>query len=102
MGARYLIRFDDICPTMNWVIWERVEKILVSTGIKPILAVVPDNQDPRLRAAEPNLDFWNKVRGWQSRGWTIGLHGYQHLASTRDGGVLKINKWGEFSGLKFD
>src|SRR5262249_14642035 len=102
MGAKYLIRFDDICPTMNWPIWERVEESLLDARIKPILAVIPDNQDLKLRVAQPNLEFWNKVRAWQTRGWTIGLHGYQHLAHTCDGGVLKINKWGEFSGLAYD
>ncbi len=47
MKARYLIRFDDICPTMNWTIWEQVEQVLRTYHVQPILAVVPDNQDPR-------------------------------------------------------
>jgi predicted deacetylase len=102
MGASYLIRFDDICPTMNWAIWEKVEETLVSLAVKPIMAVVPDNHDPQLRAGEANLKFWERVRGWQLRGWTIGLHGYQHLALTHDGGILRINRTAEFSGLPFD
>jgi predicted deacetylase len=102
MGASYLIRFDDICPTMNWSIWDEVEEALVSFAIKPILAVVPDNHDPQLRAGESNLKFWERVRAWQGRGWTIGLHGCQHLALTRDGGILRINHAAEFSGLGFD
>jgi predicted deacetylase len=102
MSAQYLVRFDDICPTMNWSIWERVEEKLVGAGIKPILAVVPDNQDPTLRAAKPNMDFWDRVRAWQMRGWTIGLHGYQHVYSTRNGGILQFNQFSEFSGLTFN
>jgi predicted deacetylase len=102
MSARYLIRFDDVCPTMNWPIWQRVEQILLDSGVKPILAVVPDNQDPKLRAAEPNAAFWNTVRTWQMRGWTIGWHGYQHLPVTQSGGILKLSKWSEFSGLTLD
>lgn len=27
-GPRYLIRFDDICPTMDWKVWDAVEDIL--------------------------------------------------------------------------
>lgn len=99
MKALYLVRFDDICPTMNWSVWERVEEVLADCGTKPILAVVPDNQDPKLKVAEPHPRFWDCVRAWQERGWTIGLHGYQHRYVTGDGGLMGINKRSEFSGL---
>ena len=49
MSAKYLVRFDDICPTMNWSVWEAVEEVLVEADIKPILAVIPDNQDDHLK-----------------------------------------------------
>ena len=39
------------------------------------------------------------VRGWQARGWTIGLHGYQHRYVTRDDGLIGINERSEFAGL---
>src|SRR5712664_3650155 len=99
--AQYLIRFDDICPTMNWSVWRQVEEILVQFEVKPILAVIPDNQDEKLRVCELNNGFWDEVRGWQARGWTIGLHGFQHLYTTRDGGLIGINKYSEFSGLSY-
>lgn len=99
MTALYLLRFDDICPTMNWPVWERVEEILLDCGAKPILAVVPDNQDPKLKVAEPHPKFWDCVRTWQDRGWTIGLHGFQHCYVTKDSGLMRINQYSEFSGL---
>lgn len=99
--ARYLIRFDDICPTMNWSVWRKVEEILDRFQVKPILAVVPDNQDEKLRVCASNEAFWNEVRGWQARAWTIGLHGYQHLYGTRNAGLIGINKFSEFSGLSY-
>src|SRR5262249_31486552 len=102
MNARYLIRIDDVCPTMNWSIWPRVEEVLRTAEVKPLVAVVPDNQDPELKADTPNRQFWNTVRAWQAQGWTIGLHGYQHLAITRSGGVLRLSTWSEFSGLPLD
>lgn len=101
MGAQYLLRFDDCCPTMNWSVWRQVEEILVQLEVKPILAVVPDNQDATLKVASPSADFWSEVRGWQARGWTIGLHGYQHLYATRDAGLVGINEFSEFSGLSY-
>jgi predicted deacetylase len=99
MRSRYLLRFDDICPTMNWDVWRQVEAILLAFDVKPILAVVPDNQDEVLKVAEANPGFWDEVRAWQARGWTIGLHGYQHRYVTRDAGLMGIKASSEFSGL---
>jgi predicted deacetylase len=99
MSAKYLVRFDDICPTMNWDIWERIEAILLEFDISPILAVVPDNRDPKLVLAEARNDFWGKVREWQARGWTIGLHGYQHLYANESAGLLEFPEGSEFAGI---
>lgn len=71
-------------------------------GVKPILAVVPDNHDPTLVVGPPKADFWAQVRRWQSRGWTIALHGYQHCYVTRDRGVMKLNAYSEFAGTSAD
>jgi predicted deacetylase len=99
MAARYLIRFDDICPTMNWPIWRRVENLLVRYEVTPILAVVPDNRDPKLMVQARNGEFWDRVRSWQERGWTIGWHGYQHLYSSHSSGVVGIHDGSEFAEL---
>ena len=34
-------------------------------------------------------------------GWSIALHGYQHLYETNDSGLLGLNKY-EFSGLSYE
>jgi len=98
MAARYLIRFDDICPTLNWTVWTQVEEILHSAQVRPIVAVVPDNLDPKLRIAPARTDFWERVRAWQAGGWTIGWHGYQHLYSSPSSGLLGIHAGSEFAG----
>lgn len=99
MKAEYLLRFDDICPTMNWEVWARIEPMLRAHDIKPILAVVPDNQDTKLMVAPPRPDFWEQVRAWQAAGWCIALHGYQHRYETVHGGLMRINPYSEFAGL---
>jgi len=95
----YLLRFDDICPTMNWSVWDAVEAQLVAKGVRPILAVVPDNRDPKLVAGPARADFWERVRQWQARGWTIALHGYQHVYVNRNPGIIGLNPQSEFAGL---
>src|SRR5437763_10368509 len=98
-NTQFLLRFDDICPTMRWDVWSEIEASLMDFGIKPILAVVPDNRDPVLQVAPPMKDFWERVRRWQELGWTIALHGYQHLYVARDGGLVTRRKKSEFASL---
>ena len=102
MRARYLLRFDDLCPTMNWPVWDQIEAVLEQENIQPILAVVPDNQDEVLRfgAAEPR--FWDRVRAWQTRGWTVAMHGWQHRFVSEHAGLLGVNKFSEFAGIARD
>jgi peptidoglycan/xylan/chitin deacetylase (PgdA/CDA1 family) len=100
MPAQYLLRFDDICSTMNWHVWGKIESVLHEKAIKPILAVVPDNQDPKLSIAPPATDFWQQVRSWQAHGWTIALHGYQHVYVNKNPGILSLaTLQSEFAGL---
>lgn len=102
MSARYLVRFDDICPSMDWAIWSRVERILVEHEIRPLLAVVPDNRDASLAVGPARVDFWDYIRNCQARGWTIAMHGWQHRYESTDPGLLRVNRHSEFSGLAYE
>jgi predicted deacetylase len=84
---------------MNWRVWDAVERMLLDQRVAPILAVVPDNRDDALRVSPPDDRFWDRVRGWQARGWTIAMHGWQHRFVTSDGGILRVNNYSEFAGL---
>ncbi len=102
MRASYIVRFDDICPTMDWSVWNRVERAIRHLSIRPIIAVVPDNRDPHLSVAPARSDFWDRVREWERLGWSIAMHGYQHLYSTSDAGIVGLNRRSEFAGLPRD
>jgi predicted deacetylase len=97
--VQYLLRFDDICPTMNWAIWSDLESFMLESGIKPLVAVVPDNRDQTLMVQSARADFWDRVRKWQASGWAIGLHGYQHLYENDNRGLLKVGAKSEFAGI---
>ena len=97
--AKYLLRFDDLCPTMNWRVWSEIEAALEEHQVKPVLAVVPDNQDPVLNVGAPVEKFWERVRGWQARGWTIALHGFQHKYIGERPGLITPNSKTEFAGV---
>jgi predicted deacetylase len=97
--AQYLLRFDDLCPTMDGYQWRRFVPLLRRFGIRPILAVVPDNQDPELRLCAPDPGFWAEMREWQAAGATIGLHGYQHVCEAGGRGLVPLHAKTEFAGV---
>lgn len=103
MSARYLIRMDDACDTMDLHKWQLVEKILDEFGVKPIVAVVPNNQDIDLMIDPPDVKFWERVRDWKAKGWTIAMHGYNHLMHpTESELLLPYYKRSEYAGLNYE
>ncbi len=53
MKTGFILRFDDLCPTVNWDVWNRIEELLVEFDVKPILSVIPDNRDKALIVSRP-------------------------------------------------
>lgn len=99
MGAKYLIRLDDASPTMDKYKWQKMESLLDKFDIKPIVAVIPNNCDKQQFIDEFDPNFWNKVRIWQKKKWTIALHGYDHCYITNDPGIIPFNFDSEFAGV---
>ena len=77
-----LIRFDDVAPNMNWAMMEKCEVLLNKFNIKPVLGVIPNNQDSELMKYPIRNEFWDIVKKWQSENWSIAMHGYAHLYDT--------------------
>lgn len=98
--VKYIVRLDDACPTMNWKKWERVFSILDLNNIKPIVAVIPNNQDFGLKIDKPNNEFWHLVRRWQSNGYHIAMHGYNHVYTSKNKGLVPFNSRSEFAGIE--
>ncbi|HUF09417.1 MAG TPA: DUF2334 domain-containing protein [Rhodothermales bacterium] len=103
MNARYIVRLDDACPTMDATRWGMLEEMLDDLNIRPLVAVVPDNRDPTLQLDQPDPRFWEKVHAWIEKGWTIAMHGYQHVFHTVDRRrlVLPFYDRSEFAGLPY-
>ena len=97
--ARYLLRFDDLCPTVHRERWQSWRALVAEFGLQPILAVVPDNRDPALAVSPPDPEFWNQIRSLESAGATIGLHGYCHICESRGRSLLGLHRSSEFAGV---
>ena len=97
---KYIIRLDDVSPTMNHLKWKKVFDILDRQDIKPIVAVIPNNKDKEMIIDEPNQSYWDEVREMQSKGYSLALHGYTHFYSTEEKGIVPLNARSEFAGLE--
>jgi peptidoglycan/xylan/chitin deacetylase (PgdA/CDA1 family) len=96
--TRIILRFDDLCPTMRWDLWEEIESLLDRERIQPILAVVPENADAKLVLSTPHPDFWQQALRWHEKGWIIGQHGYRHVYDSTSAGLVPWWNRSEFAG----
>jgi predicted deacetylase len=97
--ARYLLRFDGLCPTMSRRKWERFDALIEEFEIRPILAVIPDNRDSDLAVESPDPEFWKRMRTMEAIGAAIALHGYQHVCDSRNRGLVPLHRRTEFAGV---
>lgn len=96
----YLIRLDDASEYMDILKWNRIEDILDKYNIKPIVGIIPNNQDKSLLSKyNKNLAFWDRAKKWQEKRWVIALHGYTHVYSSNNGGINPVNSRSEFAGI---
>lgn len=96
----YLLRLDDASEYMDNEKWDNIESLLDKYNIKPIVGVIPKNEDEVLiNRYEENKAFWNRVREWNERGWDVALHGFNHVYSTQSGGINPVNLRSEFAGM---
>jgi len=100
--AKYLFRIDDVCPEMDWKKFERLVNLFKRFEVKPLLAVIPDNQDEALKKEKPNHYFWKRIKELMSEGFTVGMHGYQHKYVNKSSGLLKIHQGSEFAQLPYN
>jgi len=98
-----LIRMDDVAENMNWILMDKCELLFDKYEIKPLLGVIPINQDPELLQFPKNSSFWEKVKDWKNKGWEVTMHGCNHLYTQKSDKKDIFNYGGnsEFYGLDY-
>ncbi len=99
---QYIIRLDDACERRDIEKWNRMEILLNRYGVKPLVGVIPDCQDPKMMHYDFDDAFWERVHAWEKKGWTIAMHGYRHLYHTKNGGINPVNLKSEFAGRSYE
>ena len=98
MSAKILIRFDDICPTMDFEQFHIAETMMDEYQLKPLIGVVPDCKDEDLQISDVKNDFWDYVLALQKKGYTIAMHGLNHVFDSPHKGMVNNRVGSEFSG----
>ena len=101
---KYLIRLDDASAYSDQSKWKHLEEILDSNNIKPIVAVIPNNQDKSIQFESKNEFFWHWIKSMEKKDWSIALHGYKHIYHKveRNLNIFPFYPRSEFSGLNLD
>ena len=100
--TQYCFRLDDICDTLDWHKFNRLTNIFNEYNIKPLLGVIPKNEDDSLMIDRPNPDYLDLITSLVDIGWEVSMHGFEHLYCNREAGILKYPNKSEFSGLPFE
>ena len=95
---KYIMRLDDACDKMDVEKWARMEALLDKYDIKPLVGIIPRCEDEEMADYPQNPDFWTIADRWQQKGWTLALHGYNHVYGTECGGLNPVNHRSEFAG----
>lgn len=101
MRKKYYIRLDDACPTMDFDKWNTIVSFLLSLNIKPLIGVIPNNEDSKLLFNKIDIYFWDLIKDWEQKGCVIAQHGYNHVYITKEGGLNPIQRRSEFAGVKY-
>jgi hypothetical protein len=82
--------------------WHALERVLMARSIRPIVAIVPANEEAALVRAGADSSFWQGARNWARAGWVIGLHGYSHTLRPSRPGLVPVQARSEFVDLPLD
>ncbi len=105
---KYCFRIDDISWDMNYKNFERIRDLLFKYDIRPVIGVIPNNKDEKLRTQSQGNGIseeklWDEVKMLQKeKGWSIALHGYEHRYVNNESGMFNVNKQSEFAGLSYE
>lgn len=100
--SKYVIRLDDAADLMDVARWQRMESLLDDYNIKPLVGIIPLCKDPKMEKYIKDDLFWKRVNCWKAKGWSIAIHGYNHVYVTQDGGINPVQLRSEFAGEPFD
>lgn len=102
MTRKILVRFDDICPTMDFANFNEAVNLMDKYDVKPLIGVIPECKDKVLEIESVHLDFWEYVKSLQAKGYVVAMHGVNHVFCSQHRGIVTKRIGSEFAGLPLD
>ncbi len=102
MKKKILLRFDDVCPTMNWSLFNWALDRLKEKNVTALLGVIPTNQDPDLNIEQASADFWDRMKELEREGFALAMHGYKHVFDSNCRGTTNRGYKSEFAGHPYE
>lgn len=93
---------DDITPDMNWENFWFFQELFEKAGITPLLGIVPESRDEKLRREKTHENFYEIMRELNQKGYSFAIHGCYHLYTTKKGGLFPLNACSEFAGVPYE
>jgi len=95
----YLLRLDDASEHWNKDNWLRIHDLLEKYHVRPIVAIIPHNEDAKLLEYPMDLHYISTIKKWVIEGWIPALHGYNHVCLSSSGGLNPVQETSEFAGV---
>lgn len=97
------VRLDDITADMDWPKFLRFKALLDKYNIKPLIGIVPENKDENITGSREGApeDYYEYIRGLAAEGWSLSMHGYNHVYTTKKAGLFPLNNFSEFAGVDY-
>lgn len=103
MIRKFVVRFDDICPTMDLNQFKKACELVDRYNIKPLIGIIPKNMDPDQIIDPEYPNFWETIKELQDNGWVIALHGLTHVYDQKKPKtILCGKKHSEFAGNSYE
>lgn len=100
--TKYIIRLDDASEKRDVKKWDKIEELLDSHNIKPLVGIIPNCKDKKMELYDVDEKFWDLVHIWMEKGWILALHGYNHVYTSNSGGINPVNEKSEFAGVSIE
>ena len=98
-----IIRMDDIWQGMDRNKFIRYVEFFGSVGIKPLLGVIPLNEDKTIGGRDTYDAFYSMIGDLvHNRGYSVAMHGVHHVYTSNSRGLNTCRRKSEFAGLSVD
>lgn len=101
-NIKIAVRIDDFCPEIDKDKFFKVTNFLDENGIKPLIGIIPENHDETLKTGNGFDDFWGLASELKEKGYIFAQHGVNHCYTSKNGGILNLNKRGEHTGESYE